>query len=63
MLAKLANPRFLTDMRPLVPAEQAALLTDDSTRTSFRDVFTKFIELIPGAAWARTDEMKSRFEV
>ncbi|TIU14805.1 MAG: nucleotidyl transferase AbiEii/AbiGii toxin family protein, partial [Mesorhizobium sp.] len=63
MLAKLANPRFLTDIRPLLPADQAALLTDDTTRTSFRDVFAKFIALIPGAAWARTDEMKSRFEV
>lgn len=63
MLAKLANPRFLTDMAPLLPADQAGLLTDESTKASFRDVFTKFIELIPGAAWARTDEMKVRFEI
>ena len=29
MFAKLANPRFLTDMRPLLPAAQSDLLTDD----------------------------------
>jgi predicted nucleotidyltransferase component of viral defense system len=27
MFAKLANPRFLTDMRPLLPAAQSDLLT------------------------------------
>lgn len=63
MLAKLANPRFLTDMRPLLPATQAMLLTDESTKASFRDVFARFIERMPGAAWVRTGEMKDRFGI
>lgn len=61
MFAKLANPRFLTDMRPLLPAERARLLTGNSTRESFIRVLTGFIEQIPGDPWVRTDEMKERF--
>jgi hypothetical protein len=61
MFAKLANPRFLTDMRPLLPAAQSDLLTDDSTKVAFRKVFTQIIDLIPGDPWVRLAEMNERF--
>jgi predicted nucleotidyltransferase component of viral defense system len=61
MFAKLANPRFLTDMRPLLPAAQSDLLTDDSTKVAFKKVFTQIIDLIPGDPWGRLAEMNDRF--
>ncbi len=61
MFAKLANPRFLTDMRPLLPAAQAVLLTDDSTKAAFTKVFTQIVNLIPGDPWVRVAEMNERF--
>ena len=63
MFAKLANPRFLTDIGPLLPAAQANLLTDASTKIAFQKVFTRIINLIAGDHWVRTDEMKKRFEI
>ena len=61
MFAKLANPRFLIDMRPLLPAMQVALLTDESTKASFSKVFTELIDRLPGDPWVRLSEMKARF--
>lgn len=63
MFGKLANPRFLIDMKPLLPAARAELLTDTSTTDAFCKVFTQFIDQIPGDAWMRTDEMAERFGV
>lgn len=61
MFAKLANPRFLTDMKPLLPAAQAEGLTDTSTRAAFVSVFDKVVARIAGDPWVRTEEMKERF--
>ncbi|KAB2688937.1 nucleotidyl transferase AbiEii/AbiGii toxin family protein [Brucella tritici] len=61
MFAKLANPRFLTDIRPLLPAAQAEGLTDASTKAAFARVFENVVVRIPGDPWVRTDEMKDRF--
>lgn len=61
MFAKLANPRFLLDMRPLLPAAQAELLTDESTKAAFARVFYEFVDRIAGDPWARFEEMKDRF--
>ena len=61
MFAKLARPRFLTDVRPLVSAEAAARLSDESTKEAFLKVFSNFIVWMPGNAWAKTDEMRQRF--
>jgi predicted nucleotidyltransferase component of viral defense system len=63
MFAKLNNPGFLTDMRPLLAAAEAARLTDDAMKGAFAKVFTQFIVLIPGDPWVRSDEMKKRFAV
>lgn len=61
MFAKLATPRFVLDMRPLLPAAEAEKLTEDSTRELFVNVFTEFIDRLPGDPWARTEEMRRRF--
>jgi predicted nucleotidyltransferase component of viral defense system len=61
MFAKLANPRFLTDMKPLVPAARAEALTDAATRAAFLRVFDYVVAKIPGDPWVRTGEMKERF--
>ncbi|MDF0602161.1 nucleotidyl transferase AbiEii/AbiGii toxin family protein [Psychromarinibacter sp. C21-152] len=63
MFAKLANPRFLLDMRPLLPAAQVEALTEESTKEAFRRVFTELVDRVPGEPWARTPAMKERFGV
>ncbi len=63
MFAKLATPRFVLDMRPLLPAAEAEKLTEESTRELFTKVFREFIDRLPGDPWARTDEMKERFQL
>lgn len=63
MFAKLANPAFLTDMRPLLPADQAAQLSDEAAKAAFTRVFSQLVALIPGEPWVRTPEMRERFEV
>lgn len=63
MFAKLAKPRFLLDMRPLLSAEQAEAVDEAFTAKAFRQVFTTFIDQLPGEPWARTGEMKDRFGI
>jgi hypothetical protein len=63
MFAKLANPRFLLDMRPLLPAAQVEALTEESTADSFRRVFTTLVDRLPGEPWAKTPAMKERFGI
>jgi predicted nucleotidyltransferase component of viral defense system len=61
MFAKLAAPRFVTDIRPLLSAEEAELMTDDAVRQAFIAVFRDLIGLIPGASWAKTPERLERY--
>lgn len=61
MLSKLAHAGFLADIRPLLSAEDADALTEESMNASFMSVFDGLIGQIPGHAWARTDDMKERF--
>lgn len=63
MFAKVANPRFLVDMKPLLPAAEAERLTEDATTDSFHRVFTAFVDRLPGEPWSRTQEMKERFGI
>ena len=63
MFAKLANPRFLLDIRPLLPAAQAEALTEESTAVSFRRVFTILVDRLPGEPWGRMPVIKERFEI
>ncbi len=63
MFAKLANPRFLQDVRPLLPAARAEALTEQSTAEVFRLVFMTFVDRLPGEPWVRTAAMKQRFGI
>lgn len=63
MFAKLANPRFLLDIRPLLRADQVEALTEESTAESFRRVFTTLVDRLPGEPWGRTQAMKERFGI
>lgn len=61
MFAKLRNPRFLADMRPLLAPAAADALTQGAAMKAFADVFTAFVMRLPGEPWARTPEMTERF--
>ncbi|OBP77992.1 nucleotidyl transferase AbiEii/AbiGii toxin family protein [Mesorhizobium loti] len=61
MFAKLANPRLLTDMRPLLSAAQAEALSDDAAKEAFERAFEELIAKIAGDTWVRTEEMKERY--
>ena len=63
MFAKLRNPRFLADMRPLLAAAEAERLTDDAMKAAFAKVFYRYVVRIPGDPWVRSEEMKERFEL
>ncbi len=56
MFAKLAVPRFVTDIRPLLSADEAGKLTDASVRRAFINVFRDLVTIMPGAAWVKTPE-------
>ncbi|MBB3948717.1 hypothetical protein GGQ73_004712 [Rhizobium skierniewicense] len=61
MFAKLANPRLLTDMRPLLPLAQVESLSEDATKEAFERVFEGLVVKIAGDTRVRTGEMKERF--
>lgn len=61
MFAKLVNPGFLADIRPLLTPAAADGLTDEIMNTAFSAVFSSFIIRLPGKPWARTEEMIERF--
>jgi len=61
MFAKLNNPGFLTDVRPLLSAKQAESLTKETMRTAFVEVLEHFITQLPGNPWVRTAEMMKGF--
>ncbi len=63
MFAKLNNPGFLADVRPLLAPSEAERLTGETMKAAFADVFTGLIAQLPGNPWARTDEMTERFEL
>ena len=63
MFAKLAQPRFLLDMRPLLPAPQVDMLTEETTAEAFRRVFTELVDRLPGVPWVKTPAMKEQFGI
>jgi predicted nucleotidyltransferase component of viral defense system len=63
MFAKLANAAFMADVKPHLRAEEAERFDDAAAKTAFREVFSTFVRLIPGAAWAQTVETAKRLGV
>jgi hypothetical protein len=63
MFAKLAAPGFMTDIRPLLSAGRAELLSEDATRRAFAAVFAMLVSIIPGASWAKTSALKRKFGI
>jgi len=63
MFAKLRAPRFLLDMRPLLAAQEAQRMTEELAKATFSKVFFGFVVLLPGEAWAESDQMKERFGI
>jgi predicted nucleotidyltransferase component of viral defense system len=63
MFAKLLDPGFLADIRPLLAAEESKRLTDDMIHRSFAKVFSRYIAMIEGEPWARSEEMKEHFGI
>ncbi|TKV77754.1 nucleotidyl transferase AbiEii/AbiGii toxin family protein [Bradyrhizobium elkanii] len=51
MSAKLEDPSFLADVRPLLAADDADA---EAERAAFVTVFTELVKRIPGHAWAET---------
>lgn len=62
MFAKLAQPGFMQDMRPLLPAASLTAHTPEANLAAFSAVFRAFIHRLPGAPWQKTPEMAERFE-
>ncbi len=63
MFAKLAKPRLLLDVRPLLPADQAEALTKESRANLFRRVFTMLVDRLAGEPWGKAPAMKKRFGI
>jgi predicted nucleotidyltransferase component of viral defense system len=61
MWAKLADPSFLADVRPLLSADDAEEFDSKAERAAFVTVFTEFIKRIPGHAWADTLAVAKKF--
>jgi predicted nucleotidyltransferase component of viral defense system len=61
MWAKLDNPSFLADVRPLLAADEAEKFDRKAERAAFVTVFAKLTKQIPGHAWAETPAMASKF--
>jgi hypothetical protein len=57
MWAKLANPAFMADVRPLLAAEEAEGFDDVAAQAAFKSVFATFIARFPGERWARTKDI------
>jgi hypothetical protein len=55
MWAKLANPAFMADVRPLLAADEAEGFDDVAAQAAFKSVFATFITRFPGERWARTN--------
>jgi len=60
MWAKLANPVFMTDVQPLLAADEAESFDDAAAHAAFKSVFANFIARFPGERWARTKDIAER---
>ena len=56
MFAKFEDPSFLTDVHPLLAAEEAKKFDAEAERAAFKTVFATYIKRIPGDAWKQTQK-------
>ncbi len=63
MLAKFAKGNLLMDLRPLLSADSAERMTDDSTGHAVRAIFESLIGKMPGEPWAKTPDAKARLGI
>jgi hypothetical protein len=63
MFAKLEDPAFLADVRPLLSAEEAKKFDDNAAREAFRLVFSTFITRIPGKAWKKSNDLAEQHQM
>jgi hypothetical protein len=61
MFAKLDDPSFLADVRPLLSADEAEKFDDAAANAAFKVVFSEFIKRIPGHPWADTPAMAAQY--
>lgn len=54
MFGKLDRPNFMSDVRPLLTADEAERFDDKAAVAAFVAVFSRIIRQIPGEPWART---------
>lgn len=57
MFEKLDHRGFLSDVLPLLTAEERERFDDAAAKQAFKRVFDGFISKIPGKAWATTPEL------
>ena len=63
MFAKLLDPKFMLDIRPLLPKDGADRLDEAAKMEAFRLVLSEFVELLPGDPWVKTPAMQDRFGI
>ena len=63
MFEKLDDRNFMADVRPLLVADEREAFNEAAGRSAFIAVFDGIIRLIPGAAWARSEEMLKWFAI
>lgn len=63
MWEKLADPLFLADVSSLLAADEAEKFDRNAKRAAFGTVFTEFVKLIPGHAWAETPATAKKFDM
>jgi predicted nucleotidyltransferase component of viral defense system len=61
LFAKLNNPGFVVDIRPLITPSRAGELSEDWIKRAFAAVLQKLIATLPGDPWQRTPEMIEHF--
>jgi predicted nucleotidyltransferase component of viral defense system len=61
LFAKMNDRGFIADIRPLITPALAEELTEEGIKHAFAAVFRRFITILPGDPWKKTDEMIERF--
>lgn len=61
MFEKLDHRNFLSDVHPLLAAQERERFDDVAAKHAFKRVFDSFISKIPGKAWASTPGLREKY--